>query len=639
MNDHMNQLLNINNIHEPLNHSLNTKNPKNNVIFKTIFLGICYFCLFTAYNLSQGYLTTIFKDQGYIFIALIYFPYAFMSLFSAWIGKRIGLKAVLMMGSFTYVIWTLVITTSVYELIVTVALLNGLGAGLLWVHQGIWLSVLIKSDLSNRSENAHSQNRDNSDGVTSSELATRWSVAPAATSSELATRWSVAPAATSRDGTLTGLFFGIYNFSGIVGNIVIMILVRYYDLILILRIMSGFALLTWGFFWLIPYPKWNSWKIFWNKVQQEDKQSSGLITDKQSVHDGFVSAAQSDLDSELTEIDVIINSPTLNVDVMTTIPSFDEGDTVPSTYALGTSFNEVLPRTRSSFVATSPDSDYIDALSEHSFSENLPDDQQTQIKQSPSPRSFLSKEDSLRNHSRRLAQIWKSDGKLSHDTSILNTSDEPSLAFRDIASVQKTTSCSKISKFPFLIPIMIQIAFLNILCYGIVSSLAGQSIAPDNYDTAFVIAGTFLLNSIFSVIFSMSWGYIYDLLGWAFVLFIIEVLLLAELIFMIVNLTHNKDIASNLILSHYYVWWIIGLVAGAVDTGFNVLLNASISFTFDKQAAPYVFSWYRFIYCFSCAIFSICNYLIEPVTIMYCILAWSLITCTSLTIFKLLTKS
>jgi hypothetical protein len=100
-------------------------------------------------------------------------------------------------------------------------------------------------------------------------------------------------------------------------------------------------------------------------------------------------------------------------------------------------------------------------------------------------------------------------------------------------------------------------------------------------------------------------------------------------------MTIERDIYLNPVLTNYYVWWIIGLIAGMVDTGFNVLLNASISFTFDKQAAPYVFSWYRFIYCFSTAVFSISNYLIDPITIIYFIIVWSLITCISLTIFKL----
>lgn len=249
--------------------SCNTKAmPKNNVILKTIFFGICFLCLFTTYNLSQGYLTTIFQGQGFIFIALIYFPYSFTSLISAWIGKRIGLKAVLLIGSSTYVIWTLVITTSVYPLIVTVALINGLGCSLLWVHEGIWLSYLIKSDLVSQLlvnlSTTTSSSQHLEDGYQSfDDDLTRVPNALIYESKE--SNESIKPR-KSRDGTLNGLFFGIYNFSGIIGNIVTMILVQYYDFILILRIMSGFALLTWSLFWFIPYPSWHSWIISWNFI-------------------------------------------------------------------------------------------------------------------------------------------------------------------------------------------------------------------------------------------------------------------------------------------------------------------------------------------------------------------------------------
>ena len=240
----------------------------------------------------------------------------------------------------------------------------------------------------------------------------------------------------------------------------------------------------------------------------------------------------------------------------------------------------------------------------------------------PSTSLNLAREDSFKNHSHRLAMVWKSDYGHSEGSEINGLIKENNVRW------------CQIGRYPLLIPLMVIIAFLNILSYGIISALAGQSIPPNNFDSAFVIAGYFLLYSITSAIFSISWGYIYDFLGWIFLLSVVQILLLSELIFIAINMNINSNIASNPILSQYYVWWIIGLSAGIVDTGCNVLLNASISFTFDKQIAPYVFSWYRFIYCFSCATFSIMNYYVDPLYIMYVIIGWSLFTSLTVILFK-----
>lgn len=241
--------------------------------------------------------------------------------------------------------------------------------------------------------------------------------------------------------------------------------------------------------------------------------------------------------------------------------------------------------------------------------------------------------------------VWKSDGRLLESDSgppnLKNVADDVTenvakdVVENVVENVAEDAIKCRLGRYPFLIPLMILIALLNILSYGINSAFSGLSIAPNNYDHTFVIAGFFLFNSISSAIFSISWGYLYDWLGWVFLLSVTQILLLAELVFISVNMNYEKNITLNPILNQYYVWWIIGLTAGIIDTGCNVLLNASISFTFDKQVVPYVFSWYRFIYCLSCAIFSILNYVIEPLYIIYGIIGWSLLSSTSIIIFKL----
>lgn len=456
---------------------------KNNVLLKTIYFGLSYLTLFITYNLAQGYLTTIYEGQGFVFLATIYFPYAFLSLVSAFIGKKIGLKCVLLLGSVTYVIWTLVVTTSIYWLIICLSVINGLGAGLLWVHQGIYITHLINMD-----------------------------------------------PCSNRDGTISGLFFGLYNFNGIISNIITMILVKYYDLILILRVMSGFTVLTWSLFWFIPLPDWFGWKIKWN--------FPNLIP-----YDDYFSC------SSENESDVSENA----------------------------------------------------VNAENAENESQNDDEITvEIR--------LSNENSLRNHSRRLGNVW--------------------LPERKKEETERTTKMC-LPKFPFLIPIMILIALLNILAYGTNPALAGKSIPPGIYDSSFIIAGFFLFYSTSSAIFSISWGYLYDWLGWIFLIIVIQLLLLGELIFIAINIS-----LANSSINVYYGWWIVGFIAGIVDTGYNVLLNASITSCYKKDVTPYIFSWYRFVYCLSCSLFSLMNYGVAPLYIIYLIIGWSLLTTLCVTIFN-----
>jgi MFS family permease len=494
-----------------------------------------------------------------------------MSLISAWVGVRLGLKAVLLIGSFTYVVWTLIITVDSHPLIMFCAIINGLGASLLWVHEGIWISRLIKSDF-------------------------RFSLGLP----------NLAENPVSRDGTLTGLFFGIYNFSGILGNIVIMILVKYIDLILILRIMSGFTLLTWVLFWFLPYPLWNKWIICWNHLNDD-------MDDMDDLHN--------EIDESLRSAN---SSPLLTPEDSRSNLSLDEFSSVfsiSSEISMDNTFGSTI-------------SDSSTASTEASF-ENTDERADANSELPESPTKGLTKDNSLKNHSRRLARVWSSDKSLMHssadrkEVSEVETDEESQIRSND---ENRRRGC-EVGKYPFLIPLMVEIALLNLLSYGIISALSGKSLVP-GYDGAFVIAGYFLLYSISSAIFSIAWGYLYDWLGWIFLLSVVEILLLAELLFIAINLNFELDVSLNPVLSVYYVWWIIAIVAGVIDTGCNVLLNASISFTFDKEVAPYVFSWYRFIYCMSMAIFSVINYIVAPLYIMYSIMGWSVIMGLSIIWFK-----
>lgn len=189
-------------------------------LFKSFYLGLSFLFLFCANSLAQALLTTIYDDIGFYVFSAIYLPYSLTSLFTPLIGKKIGVKVSIVIGVSTYVLWQLSVATSVLPFIYTASVVNGIGSGLLWVHQGIWLSTLISLDLKSA-------------------------------------------------GLITGVFFGMYNSNGIVGSLLVMGLasvstVKTSD---ILWSLFGVGCISFILFLFIPFPSDTGWRVFWNTTE------------------------------------------------------------------------------------------------------------------------------------------------------------------------------------------------------------------------------------------------------------------------------------------------------------------------------------------------------------------------------------
>jgi MFS family permease len=241
-------------------------------ISKTVYLGCCFLTLFSTYVTTQTFLTAIFDDFGYVIFALIYAPYAAMSLVSPFVGKKIGVKASLVIAASTYVAWTVAVASQNRIAVIVASLFNGFGCGLLWVHQGIYLNHLIKSS-------------DYAD----------------------------------RTGFITGIFFAIYSANICFGGILALLLAQKYSLTTTLWVLAsvcGSALI--GFVLLpkpsdsksqIPESQTNSsnqcahartgheWRIVWNflatvepKVQPEPETKTSLSSHFTELKKSFLLA-------------------------------------------------------------------------------------------------------------------------------------------------------------------------------------------------------------------------------------------------------------------------------------------------------------------------------------------------------------
>lgn len=484
-----------------------------NTIWKAILCGIAFLLLFTSYNLSYGFLTTLYGELGFYTFATIYFPYSVTSLISPWIGHKLGLRFCLLFGSLSYIVWILVLTSNNLYLTLCFSVLNGLGAGLLWVHQGIWLAKLINNDCNyenqatlddplftlydtaedtdiesydSESSDCNSiessdcnsiesndcnsiENINDNDNNDDNDMRLQRGISKALYIPTFSGR---SKNLNNRKGIVNGVFLGIYNLNGILGSIITMILANYFNIFTIIWILFGIAMASWVLFWLIPYPSKNSWSLLWNKIHS--------------------TAA-----NKIVEID-------------------------------------------------------------------------------------------LRHHFSVLGKM------------IINR------------------------KLLCMIPGILQCAIYITFTYGILPLLLKLHITKDvsiidSYSQNFLVSGLFLCYGSVAGIFSVIWGKITDKYSHRLVLYCQFILTLIQQLYIFLW------IFEYISLGLWWQWWFLAVISGALDTNavttVNILLN-----TFDKEQTPYVFAWYRFIYCLGVTIFSIINVYLPLRAVPFIITIWCLIS-------------
>src|SRR5690606_28222173 len=70
-------------------------------MIKVSYLGICFMILFTAYDVTENSLSSIFSDLGYYSLGIVYFSFALSSLFAPRIIRLVGAKISLAASSVT----------------------------------------------------------------------------------------------------------------------------------------------------------------------------------------------------------------------------------------------------------------------------------------------------------------------------------------------------------------------------------------------------------------------------------------------------------------------------------------------------------------------------------------------------------
>ena len=174
------------------------------LFLKVGFLGLAFSLIFTGYNVAQSFVTTMYRETGFAALGLIYLTFAITSLFAPLIngyleakcGAGSGEKVTMILSGFVYVLFVLSLVTGSVMLVMLGSFLKGIGSGLLWISEGIWLAKIVRAF------------REQHDDVLSS-----------SGPQEVSNTENVV-------GIANGVFFTLFNLNGIIGNLVVIALIH-----------------------------------------------------------------------------------------------------------------------------------------------------------------------------------------------------------------------------------------------------------------------------------------------------------------------------------------------------------------------------------------------------------------------------
>ena len=130
---------------------------ENQNLLKVIHISLSFFLLFTAFYwcanvVSEVYSQNHYGSLGFYTIAALYLSFAFSSLTCGPIVAKLGYIRSIQLGAFWYLVWVAAgilpvtlkktdsVTKLVWSIMILAAILNGFGASILWVGQGIYVS-------------------------------------------------------------------------------------------------------------------------------------------------------------------------------------------------------------------------------------------------------------------------------------------------------------------------------------------------------------------------------------------------------------------------------------------------------------------------------------------------------------------
>ncbi|KAI3642642.1 hypothetical protein MP228_012197 [Amoeboaphelidium protococcarum] len=155
------------------------------------YLGLCFCILFLGFNVTESFATSIYPASfGFLVLMLVYAGFGLSCLLVPLVMRlidqyRIGEKWIMFIASVAYTFYAFSIASSLQWLAALGAVICGLSAGFMWTSQGLYLLSVI-NQLPNQSPLSSGQSI----------------------------------------GRLTGLFFSIFNANCIVGNLLIIALLK-----------------------------------------------------------------------------------------------------------------------------------------------------------------------------------------------------------------------------------------------------------------------------------------------------------------------------------------------------------------------------------------------------------------------------
>ncbi|KAI9026740.1 hypothetical protein DFJ74DRAFT_755342 [Hyaloraphidium curvatum] len=116
--------------------------------FDAAYLGLCFACLFTAWSVTQNFLTTLFPGYGFLSLALIFASFGISSLLAPTLGRLPPIsgdpRLAILFGGSLYCNAMLAVASGSVAYLLASSALAGLGAAMVWIHQGVYIEAVAR---------------------------------------------------------------------------------------------------------------------------------------------------------------------------------------------------------------------------------------------------------------------------------------------------------------------------------------------------------------------------------------------------------------------------------------------------------------------------------------------------------------
>jgi predicted MFS family arabinose efflux permease len=106
---------------------------------RVAYLGFANCVLFMAYNTASSFFTTLYPTSGFYSFVLVYLGFALGSIAAVPVGRNVRASRMQFVAAITYVALLAVLNSNSDALFLTLSLVNGLGAGFLWVNNSLYI--------------------------------------------------------------------------------------------------------------------------------------------------------------------------------------------------------------------------------------------------------------------------------------------------------------------------------------------------------------------------------------------------------------------------------------------------------------------------------------------------------------------